>query len=138
MIRHENWAVRLDAFIEENRHRKFERGFFDCALFAGLALEAITDAKMTDDYVGLYNSKKAAFDLLKARGMNSLIEVANKHLGSELESVNFAGRGDIVAVKYEDEVALAVVDLTGRYAVTTGKDGLIFFERKHWLKAWGV
>lgn len=138
MIRFENWPVRLDAFIETNRHRKFDRGHFDCALFAGLAIEAMTDTKLVQDYVGLYKSKRAAFDMLKERGLNSLIDVATKHLGEPLTNINFAGRGDVVAVKYENELTLAVVDLTGRRAVTTGKDGLIFFEREFWLKAWGV
>lgn len=138
MIRHENWPMLLDAFIEANRYRKFERGHFDCALFAGLAIEAITDAKLVHDYVGLYTSKRAAFALLKKRGMNNLSDVAINHLGEPLASVNFASRGDVVVVEYEGEFALAVIDLTGRRAVTTGKDGLIFFERQYWLKAWGV
>ena len=138
MTRFEDWPNRLDKFIEENRHRKFERGEFDCALFAGLALEAMTGEEFVKPYFRGYKTKKQAFDMLRAGGMDSLIEVANKYLGGSLESVNFASRGDIVAVKYENEVALAVVDLTGRYAVTTGKDGLFFFDRKYWLKAWGV
>lgn len=138
MTRFEDWPVRLDKFIETNRFRKFKRGHFDCALFAGLAIEAMTDAKLVHDYIGLYKNKQAAFDMLKERGLNSLIDVATKHLGAPLLNTNFAGRGDVVAVKYENELALAVVDLTGRRAVTTGKDGLIFFERKYWLKAWGV
>lgn len=138
MNRREDWVIKLDEFIEANRHRKFQRGHFDCALFAGFAIEAITDAEMTADYVGQYKNKQAAFDLLKARGMKSLIEVADKHLGQALPNANFAGRGDVVAVKYENELAIAVVDLTGRRAVTTGKDGLIFFDRKYWLKAWKV
>lgn len=138
MIRFENWPIRLDEFIETNRHRKFERGQFDCALFAGLAIEAMTGAELVRDYVGLYDSKRAAFELLKERGLNSLIDVAVKHLGEPLTNINFAGRGDVVVVQYEGEFALAIVDLTGRRAVTTGKDGLIFFDRQYWLKAWGV
>ena len=138
MTRSEDWTIRLNEFIETNRYRKFKRGHFDCALFAGLAIESMTDTKLVHDYVGLYKNKQAAFDMLKERGLKSLIEVANKHLGAPLSNPNFASRGDVVAVKYENELALAVVDLTGRRAVTTGKDGLIFFERKYWLKAWGV
>lgn len=138
MIRCEDWVARLDNFIEANRYREFERGHFDCALFAGLAIEAMTGAKIVQDYVGLYTSKRAAFALLKKRGMNDLSDVAINHLGEPLTNVNFASRGDVVVVEYEGEFALAVIDLTGRRAVTTGKDGLIFFERQYWLKAWGV
>ena len=138
MTRFENWPIRLDEFIETNRHRKFERGHFDCALFAGLAIEAMTGVELVQDYVGQYKSKRAGFDLLKDRGLDNLSDVAVKHLGEPLTNVNFAGRGDVVVVQYEGELALAVIDLTGRRAVTTGKDGLIFFGREFWLKAWGV
>jgi len=138
MKRREDWQIELNKFIEENRERKFERGVFDCALFAGLALKVMTGEDFVQKYLRTYKTKKEAFEMLQAEGLKSLIEVADKYLGQELPNVNFAGRGDIVAVKYEKEVALAVVDMTGRRAVTTGKDGLFFFERKHWLKAWGV
>ena len=139
MTRHENWPILLDKFIECNRNRPFERGQFDCALFAGLALDVITvEGGFTNEYVGLYKTKKGAFNMLKSKGLNSLIEVANKHLGSERANINFASRGDIVAVKVEKELALAVIDLTGRRAVTPGKDGLIWFEKEFWLKVWSV
>ncbi len=138
MNRLEDWVVRLDKFIESNRNRQFKRGEFDCALFAGYAVEEMTGEKMVGPYLRTYKTKKEAFDMLRAGGIKSLVELANKYLGEPLENVNFASRGDIVAVKYENEVALAVIDLTGRFAVTTGKDGLFFFEKKYWLKAWGV
>lgn len=138
MNRLENWPILLDKFIESNRDRAFERGVFDCALFAGYALKETTGETFVDEWIKTYKNKKEAFELLRAKGFKSLIELAKKYLGEPLENINFAGRGDIVAVKYENEVALAVVDLTGRFAVTTGKDGLFFFEREHWLKAWKV
>jgi hypothetical protein len=138
MQRREDWAVQLNNFIETNRNRVFERGVFDCAVFAGLAVKAMTDEDFVQKYIGAYKSKKEGFELLKSEGMKSLVDLAEKCLGPELENIKLAGRGDIVAVKYENEVALAVVDLTGRRAVTTGKEGLFFFESKYWLKAWGV
>ena len=138
MNRREDWAVRLDDFIEGNRDRAFERGVFDCAVFAGLAVEAMTGENLVQNYIGSYKTKKEGMTILKAEGVKSLIELADRQLGKSMENINFAGRGDVVAVKYEDEVALAVIDLTGRRAVTTGKDGLFFFGREHWLKAWKV
>ncbi len=138
MKKREDWVSKLNNFIETNRHRPFERGVFDCALFAGLALKEMTDEDFVGKYLKKYRTKKQAFEMLKAEGVKSFVELVENYLGSSKECVNHAGRGDIVVVKYENEFALAVVDLTGRRAVTTGKTGLVFFEKKYWLKAWGV
>lgn len=98
----------------------------------------MTDTDFVEEYVGTYKSKAEGMKKLKDEGINSLVELADECLGLSLINPNFACRGDVVAVEYEDEIALAIIDLTGRRAVTTGKDGLVFFERRYWLKAWSV
>lgn len=138
MKRREDWTIQLNNFLETNRNREFERSVFDCVVFAGLAIKAMTDKDFVHEYIGTYKSKAEGMKKLKDIGINSLIELADECLGLSLISPNFACRGDVVAVKYEDEIALAVIDLTGRRAVTTGKDGLIFFDSRYWLKAWKV
>ena len=55
-----------------------------------------------------------------------------------MENVNMAGRGDIVAVKYGDELGLAVVDMSGRKACTPGLKEMQYYPPKYWLKAWKV
>ncbi len=99
MNRFDDWVVRLNNFIEKNRNREFERGVFDCALFAGYAVQEITGKNFVKKYIKNYKTKKDAFDLLKKEGLKDLSEVANKYLGKPYESINFAGRGDIVAVQ---------------------------------------
>ena len=138
MERFEDWAVRLNNFIEGNRYRAFERGVFDCAVFAGLAVKEMTGEDFVENYVGTYKSKIEGMNLLKEQGIKSLTALATKCLGKPLKNPKFASRGDVVAVKHENEVALAIIDLTGRRAVTTGKDGLFFFDSRYWLKAWKV
>jgi hypothetical protein len=138
MERREDWVNQLNTFIEKNLNRAFQRGVFDCAVFAGIAVKTMTGEDFVEKYIGTYKTKKEGFNLLKTEGVEDLVELADKYLGHSMENINMAGRGDVVAVKYEDEIALAIVDLTGRRAVTTGKEGLIFFDRKYWLKAWGV
>jgi len=138
MEKFEDWPSKLNVFFEENRSRKFERGVFDCAVFAGLAIEATTGHNFIKNYVGKYKTKKQGFEMLKNEGLKTLIDLAEKCLGKALPSVKMATRGDIIAVKYENELALAVVDLSGRRCVTTGKEGLIFFNPDKWLKAWRV
>lgn len=136
--RYQDWAVKLNNFIESNTDRKFERGVFDCTVFAGLAVKEMTGKDFVEKYIGVYKTKKEGFELLKKEGIKDLIDLTNKCLGKPYQNVNFAKRGDVVAIKHEKELALGIVDLTGRRAVTTGKEGLFYFDKKHWLIAWGV
>lgn len=138
MERHQNWVERLNTFLEKSRNKTFRRGHHDCALFAGKAIAAMTGENFTKEYIGQYKNKEQAFELLKERGCKDLIAVAVKHLGEALPSPAYAGRGDVVAVKYQGEMALAIVDLSGRLATTTGKNGLEYYKHQFWLKAWRV
>lgn len=145
MNRFQDWPKKLDTFIEENRNRPFKRGQNDCALLAGLAIQAMTGQSFVKTYMTGYKTKKEAFEMLQNMGLEDLEAVATKHLGQPLKSHRMAGRGDIVLIDFFEEfadlgesVALGVVDTTGRFAVTTGKDGLITIPMKHWSKAWRV
>lgn len=138
MNRRQDWMMKLNDFIEKNRNRAFRRSVFDCAVFAGLAVKEMTDEDFVEKYIGSYKTKKEGFEMLKKEGVENLVALADRYLGRPLSNVKMAKRGDVVAIKYEDEIALGVVDLTGRRAVTTGKDGLFFFDSKHWLRAWSV
>lgn len=138
MDRYEDWQTRLSIFLEENHHRNFKRGSFDCAIFAGLALQVIAGENFVDDYIGKFKTKREAFKLLRSEGIDDLLQVADKYLGDSLSHVNLGMRGDVVAIEFDGDYALGVIDMTGRRAVTTGKDGLIFLGVKHWLKAWRV
>ena len=136
-MKKENWQECLNDFIEKSRYRKFKRGHFDCALFAGYALEAMTDKDFTQEFVGEYKTYKEAIQVLKKLKYKDLEDIADKKL-NVLTNVSFAGRGDIVLVCYEDDHALAVVDMTGRSAMLPGLNGLVFFDRSYWLKGWFV
>lgn len=138
MQRREDWMVKLDAFIEETRNKPFKRGVNDCVIFGCNAIKAMTDEDLGKKYRGVYKNKKEAFELIKSMGNKDLIALAVSYLGKPMENINFASRGDLVAVKYGDELGLAIIDLTGRKAVTTGKQGLMFYGPQHWLKAWRV
>lgn len=138
MPRHQDWTERLNEFLETNRNREFERGFFDCAVFAGLAVQAMTGDDYVEDYIGQYSNKKEAYKYLKTLGVGDLEGMAEKHLGEPLLSPHFAKRGDVVLLELDGETALAVVDLTGRHAVTTGLKGLVYLKPNHWVKAWRV
>lgn len=138
MTRIEGWEVRLAAFLETRRERKFKRGAHDCVIFACDAIKEVSGVDLAADYRGKYTTKKKALEIIKSMGCEDLADVAERRLGMPLSSVTRAKRGDLVAVKYDGEIALGVVDMSGSQVATTGKDGIQYFSRKFWLKAWAV
>lgn len=136
--RYQNWPTLLDGFIREVRHRKFVRGRHDCALFACDCIDVMTGSDIARDFRGQYRSGKKAYALVKEKGHDDLLSLADARVGNRLDSPNKAGRGDMVAVPCREGHALAIVDLTGKYAVTAGKDGLQWYPADQWLAAWKV
>jgi len=136
--RKQNWPQKLNEILENARHREFERGMHDCALFVCDAIFCMTGVDFGEDLRGTYDTKKAAFEAVQNTGCRDLIALASKRLGKPLKKSSMAGRGDVVAVKYGDELGLAIVDLTGRRAVTPGLKELQYYPSKYWLKAWKV
>lgn len=130
--------MRLTEYIEKMRLVPFKRGVHDCALFAGNCIDIETGLDTTSEFRKPYGTKKAAYELLKKMGYDGLAAVANAKLGEALPSPFYAGRGDCVLIEYEGEEALGIVDMTGRRAVTVGKDGLKFYDMKYWSKGWSV
>lgn len=134
----QGWEKALSDFIEEMRLKPFKRGAHDCAMFAGRCAEVMTGEDFTSEFLGDYTTKKEAYEFLKKIGYDGLAAIAIEKLGAPLENKNFAGRGDAVLIEYDTEEALGIIDLTGKRAVTVGKDGLIYFDLKHCVKAWKI
>lgn len=134
----EGWEIRLTQHIEKIRQEPFKRGENDCALFAGECIEIMTGRDVTSEFRKPYKSKKQAQNLLEQLGYADLEAVATAKLGEKLPSINFAGRGDCVMIKVGDEKALGIVDLSGRQAVSVGKEGLVHYGAKYWTDAWKV
>lgn len=138
MNRVDNWGSELSDFLTENNDRSFKRGSFDCAIFAGLALQVVTGENFVDDWLNKFTTKKEAYKLLKSQGFDDLLQLVTSYMGSPLPSINHAGRGDIVAIEYKGIIGLGVIDMTGRRAVTPGLDGLVFLDSAYWLEVWRV
>lgn len=138
LSRVENWSDELNNLLELSRNKKFERGQHDCALFVCDAINEMTGVDFGAELRGTYKTKKDAFKAVRETGCKDLIALATKRLGEPLNTPLKAGRGDIVAVKYGNEMGLAVVDLTGRRAVTPTLEKLEYYPPKYWLKAWRV
>jgi len=138
MDKTEGWENRLTQYIEEMRDKPFKRGSHDCALFAGNCIDLMTGRDTTSEFRRPYKNRKEAMTLLKTLGYDNLEAVATAKLGEPLSNINFAGRGDCVTVPCKEGIALAIVETSGKRAVTTGKGGLEYYPAKDWLKAWKV
>lgn len=138
MVKKQGWEKRLADYIYEMRLEPFKRGVHDCAVFAGNCIEVMTGENVTSDYVAKYKNRKEGYDFLKALDVDGLAGIATKTLGEPLPSPSYAMRGDVVFIEIDEQEALGIVDLSGRRAVTVGKDGLAYYPMKHWTKAWKV
>jgi hypothetical protein len=138
-MRKENWAMLLAAFFHDRLNKPFKRSEHDCAVFVAQALEVMTG----EDYIRelkaeAYHSKGEAKKVLNSHGFETLEDLATDRLGQPYENINFAKRGDVVSLHGEEGPALAIIDLSGRSAVTTGIEGLKFYPPEKWVKAWSV
>lgn len=134
----EGWEVRLSNFIEDRRATPFKRGVNDCVLFAADAVEIMTGRSVRPDNMPKYKTREQAHEYLKSLGFENYDAAATEKLGEKIPSPSYAGRGDCVLIVFEGEHALGIVDLSGRRAVTPGKDGLVHYDAKHWIQAWKV
>lgn len=134
----QGWEKRLSDYIQLVKNQPFERGVHDCALFAGHCADIMTGLDYTSDFKKPYKSKKEAYEFLKTLGYDGLAAIPNKLIGEPLPSPFYAQRGDGILIEYEGEEALGIVDMTGKRAVTVGKDGLVYYDMKHWRTAWRI
>lgn len=138
LTRFQNWEERFTNYVNEYMNKPFKRGQHDCALFVCNVVLEMTGHDFAEEYRDKYETKEQAYELLKKFGFKDLLQLAKKKGGKPYENLNFAKRGDVVLIQNEEGYSLAIIDLTGRTALTTGKDGLIKVDRGRWLKAWSI
>lgn len=129
-----DWPDRLQAHIEEWRHKKFEWGKADCALFCLYAEKAICGSSRFDDFIGKYRSAAgSAKALLKIGGGDLAASV-----GARLVEIkpSKAQRGDVALIDTPLGDALSLV--IGDKVAAMGQDGLIFLPLSAAKKAWKV
>lgn len=134
----QGWEKRLSDYIESVKDQPFVRGVHDCALFAGVCAEVMTEQDFTEQFRRPYKTKKEAYEFLKSIGFDGLAAIPNKLLGEPYPNVAHAKRGDGALIECEGEEALGIIDMTGRRAVTVSKDGLKFYDIKYVTKAWEI
>ena len=125
---------RLQAHIEEWRHKKFEWGKADCALFCLYAEKAICGSSRFDDFIGQYRSAAGSVKTLLKIGGGDLAA----SVGARLREIkpSEAQRGDVALIDTPLGDALSLV--VGDRVAAMGKDGLIFLPLDAAKKAWKV
>jgi hypothetical protein len=129
-----DWPTRLNDHIEEWRHKKFEWGKADCALFCLYAEKAICGSSRFDDFIGKYRSAAGSARALLKIGAGDLAA----SVGARLREIKVleAQRGDVALIDTPLGDALSLV--VGDKVAAMGKDGLIFLPLMAAKKAWKV
>lgn len=129
-----DWPTRLNDHIEEWRHKKFEWGKADCALFCLYAEKAICGSSRFDDFIGKYRSAAGSAKALLKIGAGDLAA----SVGARLREVKVleAQRGDVALIDTPTGDALSLV--VGDKVAAMGKDGLVFLPLISAKKAWKV
>lgn len=134
MGRLSDWSDRLIQHIEDWRHKKFEWGKSDCALFCLYAEKAMCGASRFDDFLGQYSSAKGSLKALCQYGQRNLSDTVSDRL-PEVDLLK-AQRGDIALVDTPTGDALSLV--IGNKLAAMGENGLVFLPLNAAKKTWRV
>ena len=135
-VRVPDWPARLDRFLQERRERPFAWGQHDCCLFALDWIEEATGRRLAE-VRGLYRDADGAAALLRERwNTGDLTALATRLLGDPLSVPLLAGRGDLLAFQYGEQVWLGLC--AGPVGVAPGKCGLVTVPLARAVAAWRV
>ena len=129
-----DWPSRLNDHIEEWRHKKFQWGKAECALFCLYAEKAICGSSRFDDFIGKYRSAAGSAKALLRIGGGGLAASVGARL-AEIEPSK-AQRGDVALIDTPLGDALSLV--VGDKVAAMGKDGLVFLPLSAAKQAWKV
>ena len=108
-MRRDGWEARFTDLLTAVQDREFQYGTWDCCLFAGAAIEALTGDNPADAYRGRYDDEPSCRAVLEAEG--GLLGIADAV--ALLRNFNrlpvlMARRGDIVLGRIDDRPTLGV------------------------------
>ncbi len=136
MYRKPDWEARLAAFLESVRLQVFAWGSYDCCMFTGDAVEAMTDVDPMPEFRGKYRSAAGASRALRTIGAGDL----PRTLDGKFRPVPpaLAQRGDIVMHDGLLGVCLGAVMVC--VGLEGEREGLVLFDRATWVepRAWRV
>lgn len=113
--RKDDWAERLEAFINEHQETEFKYGEFDCAMYVCDAIKAMTDVDVGETFRDLYHSKTGAAKIMREYdGLEAIGDTIAKGYGMHAVGSNFAGRGDPVVFYFAGVESFGFISLSGR------------------------
>ncbi|OYT69039.1 MAG: hypothetical protein CFK52_14155 [Chloracidobacterium sp. CP2_5A] len=88
-----DWEERLLRLIEASCARPYELGEWDCAQFAGAAVEAVTGVNPAARYLGRYRTAASGLRLARA-GRGGIVAAVTRALGDPVAPLRLR-RGDL-------------------------------------------
>ena len=122
MTRNLNWIPSLFDYMAEVWDTPFEWGVFDCFLFVGGAVKAMTGASFVDEVRGKYTDMDSALELCKIHGYQSPLDFLARNFERN-ESILSSSRGDIMVVKEDGELLLGICQ--GERIYLAGPTGIV-------------
>lgn len=141
MKRLANWEYLLAGEIARSLKRRFDWGIFDCALAAANFVYAQTGVDPGSAYRGKYSTEAEATAITGGDFAAFAAQVAEAAGMEEIPRLH-ARRGDLLLVDngtaHRPSVALAIVDLSGQFALCAGPRALMRVKMHRWKRAWRV
>ncbi len=130
----------MDGFLRAHADAAFVWGVWDCALMAAAHIDALTASELYVEHAGHYDSEAGAAGYLASLGFSGLGALAASVLGSSIDNVRFAQRGDVVSFDTDLGMALGLVSLCGTRIIglNPSKPGFIRLPRDLAIDAWRV
>jgi hypothetical protein len=133
----------LHDFIIATANTTFTYGSHDCCLFVADAVLAMTDVDIADDFRGKYDSRIAAFKLIKSitggiSVTDALAYCAKKYSMTEYQYPLMASRGDMVIVDNAGDPSAGIIHLNGRTVLVASETGMKTVPITSVQRAWKV
>lgn len=141
--RFHDWPTRMAEALLVEEKVPFAWGESDCSMFAANVIKAIRGDDIFERYRGRYKTERGAYRIAKGHPENVVEKIIEDH---PLQPINpdRAQRGDLLAIRQNEENALCIVSLDPRYIVGK-KDAdeppyitMIDRDRVEIIRAWRV
>lgn len=133
-----DWTLRLLAFVERHRGRRFDWRKRNCALMAADWVKVVSGQDPAAAFRGKFHDRNSARAALVAAGFRDLEQAVNAALGAPLKSPLFAQRGDVVSIKLSWSGISLGICLGITAAFPAPDKGLVEHRLRQCRKAWRV
>lgn len=128
-----DWDYQFNELLIEVAKRPFEWGKWDCCIFAGSVIQAITGANPATAFMGEYTDKQEAAGKIREIGASGVFDIMTA-IGFDEVPVTLAQRGDIVYHQGHN----ALGSCKGVYSSFVTSSGLMDLPTRECSKAWHI